>query len=581
LSGIVVEPVQCRPNLLPNPGFEEVDSAGMPAGWRWDRRNTDAACMMDPTNAHRGLQSLLITNGTAFGAHVYGMLWLAQPIRLSEGKPYTMSAWVRSHAPGVLSLIGGGDWQFRAQANRTDGQWQRIWKSFTSGAKDTDFTLRISTESPTPGVWIDDAKLEEGTTPTADPLKEGDKVFLEAEDALTVVQGDGPFRVAFTLSNSRAVAGALSARLGTGEPLRQTISLAAGVWRVLVKGESAAAGDVPRTLTLRLEEANKESTTASAPVQFFSASNALQRLGALKTELPALKADLQAVQLRGQDPSYPAVTATVLENFIGYAEEDARRGEVRRSLEQVGDLERMAARLGGELMEAVAGRRQFPAVPRWTGDKRPVIRSSSFMAPARLPGGAPMERPVFFTGYGHFSQVVSDMEKWPDYGVNIIQIELGPSRVFPNEGRTDEAPVRELSRMLDRAQKSGVAVCLLISPHYLPGWALEKWPQLRQRREGFLRYCLHAPEGRELLRRFILTALAPIKDLPALHSICLSNEPVNEEEPCEPARQQWRTWLEKRHGSITALNSLCGANFTAFAEVPLPNPFGPRPALAL
>ncbi|MGA2662059.1 MAG: beta-galactosidase, partial [Verrucomicrobiota bacterium] len=218
---------------------------------------------------------------------------------------------------------------------------------------------------------------------------------------------------------------------------------------------------------------------------------------------------------------------------------------------------------------------------RWTGDKRPVIRSSSFMAPARLPGGAPMERPVFLTGYGHFSQVVSDMEKWPDYGVNIIQIELGPSRVFPNEGRTDEAPVRELSRMLDRAQKSGVAVCLLISPHYLPGWALEKWPQLRQRREGFLRYCLHAPEGRELLRRFILTALAPIKDHPALHSICLSNEPVNEEEPCEPARQQWRTWLEKRHGSITALNSLCGANFTAFAEVPLPNPFGPRPALAL
>jgi hypothetical protein len=218
---------------------------------------------------------------------------------------------------------------------------------------------------------------------------------------------------------------------------------------------------------------------------------------------------------------------------------------------------------------------------RWTGDKRPVIRSSSFMAPARLPGGAPMERPVFLTGYGHFSQVVSDMEKWPDYGVNIIQIELGPSRVFPNEGRTDEAPVRELSRMLDRAQKSGVAVCLLISPHYLPGWALEKWPQLRQRREGFLRYCLHAPEGRELLRRFILTALAPIKDHPALHSICLSNEPVNEEEPCEPARQQWRTWLEKRHGAITALNSLCGANFTAFAEVPLPNPFGPRPAPAL
>lgn len=581
LSEIEVEPVECRPNLLRDPGFEEMDSESLPAGWRWDRRNTDAACMADRAHAHRGRQSLLITNGTAFGPHVYGMLWLAQPVRLSAGKPYTMSAWVSSDAPGILSLIGGSDWQFRAQASRTDGQWRRIWKTFTPGTNDTDFTLRISTESPTPGVWIDDLKLEEGTAPTADPLEESDKVFLEAEQPQTLIQGDGPFNVAFTLSNARAVAGGLSARLGTHEPVRQTVSFASGVWRVLVKGESAAAGDAPCALTLRLEEANQESATAGASLRFFSAANALQRLGALKAELPALKADLQMVKLRGQDPSYPAVTATVLENFIGYAEEDARRGEVRRSLEQVGDLEQMAARLGSELKEALAGRRQFPAVPRWTGDHRPVIRSSSFVAPVRLPGGVPQERPVFFTGYGHFGQVVSDMEKWPDYGVNIIQIELGPSRVFPTEGRTDEAPVRELSQVLDRAQKSGVAVCLLISPHYMPGWALEKWPQLQVRREGFLQYCLHAPEGRELLRRFVHAALAPIKGHPALHSICLSNEPVNQEEPCEPARQQWRTWLERRHGSIAALSSLCGSNFAAFAEVPLPNPFGPRPAPAL
>ncbi len=292
---------ECRPNLLPNSGFERVASAGLPAGWRWDRRNTDAACAT------------------------------------------------------------------------------------------------------------------------------GHKVFLEAEEAQTVVQGDGPFSVAFTLSNPRAVTGAFSAGWGSWEPVRQTISLAAGVWRVLVKGESAAASDARCALTLRLEEANQESTAASAPVGFFSAANALQRLGALKASLPALKADLQAVKSRGQDPSYPAVTATVLENFIGYAEEDARHGEVRRSLEQVGDLERMASRLGGELKEALAGQRQFPAVPRWTGDQRPVIRRSSFVAPACLPGGVPQERPVFFTGYGHFSQVVSDMEKWPDYGVNIIQRQV-PSR---------------------------------------------------------------------------------------------------------------------------------------------------------
>jgi hypothetical protein len=578
---VVVEPVQCRPNLLPNPSFEEVDARDTPTNWHWDRRNTDAVCVIDRRNAHRGRHSLLITNGTAFGAHIYGMLWLENPVRLLEGKPYTMSAWVKSDAPGIASLIGGGDWQFRTQAVRTHGQWQRIWRTFTPGTGDLDFTPRISTESPTPGVWIDDMKLEEGTTPTTDPVREGDKVFLEAEEAEAVVQGDGPFSVAFTVSNSRTVSATCSAGLSPGGLVRQSVNLAPSVWRLLVKGESTAASDEPRTLTLQLEEASRESARASMSVRFFSATNALQRLAALRAELPSLKAGLQKVKSRGQDTSYPVVTATVLENFISYAEEDARRGEVRRSLEQVGDLERMAARLRGELREALAGKRQLPAVPRWTGGQRPVVRGSSFVAPARLPGGTPKERPVFFTGYGHFGQVVSDMEKWPDYGANIIQIELGPSRVFAGEGQTDDAPVQELLRTLDRAQKSGVAVCLLISPHYLPGWALEKWPHLRKRREGFLQYCLHAPEGGELLRRFIAVTLAPIKNHPALHSICLSNEPVNQEEPCEPARKQWQAWLEQRHGNITNLNSVCGSNFAAFAEAPLPNPFGPRPAPAL
>jgi hypothetical protein len=138
--------------------------------------------------------------------------------------------------------------------------------------------------------------------------------------------------------------------------------------------------------------------------------------------------------------------------------------------------------------------------------------------------------------------------------------------------------MREMLGTLDRAQKAGVAVCLLVSPHYFPNWAMAKWPQLQKHRDGFLQFCLHAPEGRELLRRFVAAAIAPLKDHPALHSICLSNEPVNEEEPCEYAKQQWRAWLEKRHGSIAALNARWGVEFTSFADAPLPDPFAQRPA---
>ena len=119
-TAVTTTAVQVQANLISNPSFEETTANGVPVGWQWDRRNTDAICVADHTQAHRGRQSLFLTNGTAFGAHVYGMLWRAQPVRLAEGKPYTMSAWIRSDAPGIVSLVGGADWQFREQARARD-----------------------------------------------------------------------------------------------------------------------------------------------------------------------------------------------------------------------------------------------------------------------------------------------------------------------------------------------------------------------------------------------------------------------------------------------------------------------------
>ena len=82
-----------------------------------------------------------------------------------------------------------------------------------------------------------------------------------------------------------------------------------------------------------------------------------------------------------------------------------------------------------------------------------------------------------------------------------------------------------------------------------------------------------------MLRRYVATAIAPLKDHPALHSICLSNEPVNQEEPCDAARKLWQAWLQKRHGDIAHLNACYDGKFASLAEVPLPDPFGPRPAM--
>ena len=47
LTRITAEPIRPNANLLPNPSFEASDGHGVPAGWRWDRRNTDATCKID------------------------------------------------------------------------------------------------------------------------------------------------------------------------------------------------------------------------------------------------------------------------------------------------------------------------------------------------------------------------------------------------------------------------------------------------------------------------------------------------------------------------------------------------------
>ena len=95
--GLQLARVRCEkgpppnPNLVANYSFEEVDPKGWPVGWRWDRRNTDAAVALDGTEAHSGRRSLRITNGTPYGAHAYGTLWTADPIRLQSGRSYTLS----------------------------------------------------------------------------------------------------------------------------------------------------------------------------------------------------------------------------------------------------------------------------------------------------------------------------------------------------------------------------------------------------------------------------------------------------------------------------------------------------------
>jgi|GEM_PF-359913 len=131
----------------------------------------------------------------------------------------------------------------------------------------------------------------------------------------------------------------------------------------------------------------------------------------------------------------------------------------------------------------------------------------------------------------------------------------------------------EIVRTLQKAEDNNVAVDLLISPHYFPQWALDKWPELQLAGNGFIGYDINNPKAREILQDYIATIIPIVSQYKSLHSITLSNEPQyryakNSTEDVAA----WHDYLERVHGTIAHLNAAYGTGYGAFDEVPPQNP---------
>ncbi|MEN6357892.1 MAG: beta-galactosidase [Armatimonadota bacterium] len=574
IASVNVRSAEANPNLIPNGSFEQPGGNGSAKWWSWGTRWTaDTTCTLDKTTAVSGRQSLRITNNTPLESPYTGLLTLTKSVVVEPGKPYTLSAWIKSNGTGVSSICAGAGWRYRVTLQPTGGLWLPFSMTFTPDDADkNNLGIFVQSESPTKGLWLDDFKLEQGESATYDQVPNGTASFLQLwpESRDMELLSEGSFSVPFLLNVPKSINATLEAKISTSSKIiTKNVRLEPGMVRIVVDGSSKSAKYTPRTVTLRLLDGDKELVSAKTDILFHSQSYTKAGLQRLEHELPGLRAKLEQLKSRGQDVSYPMVTYTVLENFIGYAMEDTDKNEVKRASDALSDMDLIKSRLDKELSEALAGKRTFAAVPRWTGDTRPVIKSSSFIAPTVTPGKPGREmRPVFFTGYGHFAQVRADMEKWPNYGTNIIQIEIGPSSTLPDENKVNDEPARDLLKLLDRAQKSGVCVNLLISPHYVPGWVTDKMRS--KSASAFLHYINRDPISHEMIKRHISALITPIKDHPALHSICLANEPTVFGDNSDYAVADWHAWLKDRHGDIKTLNDRWDTDYASFDDIKLP-----------
>lgn len=122
--------------------------------------------------------------------------------------------------------------------------------------------------------------------------------------------------------------------------------------------------------------------------------------------------------------------------------------------------------------------------------------------------------------------------------------------------------------ILDWAQKYNIQMDILFGLHYFPN-IVENWNLPNGR--GYYRHNVDNPEVLKVMEAMVTGVMEKIKDHPALHSICLSNEPSYQTARSpEVFTADWISYIKKLYNNdISLLNSTYGTQYTSFEEVPL------------
>jgi len=272
------------------------------------------------------------------------------------------------------------------------------------------------------------------------------------------------------------------------------------------------------------------------------------------------------------DDSYIQLGLAVARRFLRRVERGAaeHRHDPRWYLLQLEEIGQVLAQTGQYLREAEARGDRPVRVPRPAGGPAHV-RGGVFYTDTKAGDAARMvRRPYYFAGYGHFGRIRQDLPVFAKLGVSLVQQEMGP-KSLTRELRLGGHD-RWLGQLFGQAAAGGIKIDFLLSPHYFPRWAVEKWPDMRGNfRYGGAAYNFDHPRAREIIGTYLKTIARRLGKEPALFSFCLSNEATFRHSGHDPySRPHWAAYLRTRHKTISALNALYASNYAAFKDVPPP-----------
>ena len=226
-----------------------------------------------------------------------------------------------------------------------------------------------------------------------------------------------------------------------------------------------------------------------------------------KNDIPEIEKLIKECEEQGYTTDYENVSLAVMKEFVQYGISDAENDMKTRAEYVYEKLCAMSERVKADLNAYLSGKKTPKQVDKYEISE---ITTDGVSFIAKDENGE--EKPVFFTGFGHFAQVVKDLPVLNQIGANIIQIEIGPSNVVTRGGDgtfgVNTATIQSyILGALDKAEKNNVMIDVLLSPHYIPDWFKKDYPEASD-----AGYFDSDPRMKEKLEVYLRTIIPMIKD---------------------------------------------------------------------
>lgn len=184
-------------------------------------------------------------------------------------------------------------------------------------------------------------------------------------------------------------------------------------------------------------------------------------------------------------------------------------------------------------------------------------------------------QPTFVSGMLGWKQILTDMDRFPGLGFNMVAIEGGPNAIVTAENSISAQKIDSYwLNSLNEAGKNNMMINLFMASTNYPGWVKQKHPDLFKPEYALywerIPCCIDAAVNRRVFEDFFNALVPEIKNHPGLMAYELTTEFTGYVCGCPQSKVLFIKYLQQRHKSLEQLNRSWGSALAGWEQVEIP-----------